>query len=84
MTPHDRLMLTMLDGLAEFERDLIRVRTSEGRERAKAQGVKLGRPPKLAEHQGREAICRRDRDGEPVREIACSYNVSHSTTSQLL
>ena len=75
-TAHGRLMLTVLGGLAEFERDLIRARTSEGRERAKARGVKLGRKPKLTEHQKREAIRRRDRDGEPVREIARSYNVS--------
>jgi hypothetical protein len=45
-TLHGRLMLTVLGGLAEFERDLIRARTSEGRERAKARGVKMGRPPK--------------------------------------
>src|SRR4051812_11779254 len=77
-TAHGRLMLTVLGGLAEFERDLIRARTSEGRERAKARGVKLGRKPKLTEHQKHEAIRRRDHDGEPVREIARSYNVSHS------
>jgi DNA invertase Pin-like site-specific DNA recombinase len=41
-TAHGRLMLTVLGGLAEFERDLIRARTGEGRERAKARGVKLG------------------------------------------
>ena len=39
-TPHGRLMLTVLGGLAEFERELIRSRTSEGRERAKAQGAR--------------------------------------------
>jgi DNA invertase Pin-like site-specific DNA recombinase len=78
-----RLMLTVLGGLAEFERDLIRARTGEGRERAKARGVKLGRKPKLTEHQRREAIRRRDIDGETVREIARSYNVSHSTISRL-
>src|SRR6266481_352700 len=82
-TAHGRLMLTVLGGLAEFERELIRVRTGEGRDRAKARGVKLGRKPKLTEHQKREAIRRRDRDGEPVREIARSYNVSHSTISRL-
>jgi DNA invertase Pin-like site-specific DNA recombinase len=49
-TAHGRLMLTVLGGLAEFERDLIRTRTSEGRDRAKARGVKLGRKPKLTEH----------------------------------
>jgi DNA invertase Pin-like site-specific DNA recombinase len=77
------LVLTVLGGLAEFERDLIRTRTSEGRDRAKARGIKLGRKPKLTEHQKREAIRRRDRDGEPVREIARSYNVSRSTISRL-
>jgi DNA invertase Pin-like site-specific DNA recombinase len=82
-TSHGRLMLTVLGGLAEFERDLIRARTGEGRERAKARGVKMGRRPKLTEHQKREAIRRRDKLGEPVREIARSYNVSHSTISRL-
>jgi hypothetical protein len=82
-TAHGRLVLTVLGGLAEFERDLIRTRTSEGRDRAKARGIKLGRKPKLTEHQKREAIRRRDRDGEPVREIARSYNVSRSTISRL-
>src|SRR6266404_5834764 len=38
-TAHGRLMLTVLGGLAEFERELIRTRTGEGRERAKARGV---------------------------------------------
>lgn len=82
-TAHGRLMLTVHGGLAEFERDLIRARTSEGRERTKARGVKLGRKPKLTDHQKREAIGRRDLDGEPVREIARSYHVSHSTISRL-
>jgi DNA invertase Pin-like site-specific DNA recombinase len=52
---------------------LIRTRTGEGREGAKARGVKLGRKPKLTEQQKREAIHRRDQDGEPVREIARTY-----------
>ena len=81
-TAHGRLMLTMLGGLAEFERELIRARTSEGRARAKANGVKMGRPPKLTPHQQKEALQRRDA-GEPMREIARSYNVSHSTISRL-
>jgi DNA invertase Pin-like site-specific DNA recombinase len=58
-TAHGRLMLTGSGGLAKFERDLIPARIGEGRERAKARGVKLGRKPKLAEHQKREAIRRR-------------------------
>ena len=82
-TPHGRLMLTVLGGLAEFERDLIRARTGEGRERAKARGVKMGRPPKLTPHQQREAIRRRDRGGETLADIARSYNVSAATISRL-
>jgi hypothetical protein len=75
-------MLTVLGGLAEFERDLIRARTGEGRERAKARGVKMGRKPKLTPHQKAEAIKRRDA-GEPMRDIGKSFNVSHSTISRL-
>ena len=75
-------MLTVLGGLAEFERELIRARTSEGRARAKARGVRLGRRPKLTPHQRREALSRRAH-GEPLTEIARSYNVSHTTISHL-
>jgi DNA invertase Pin-like site-specific DNA recombinase len=81
-TSHGRLMLTVLGGLAEFERDLIHTRTGEGRERAKARGVKMGRKPKLTPHQQVEAIKRREA-GEPIREIARSYNVHNSTISRL-
>jgi DNA invertase Pin-like site-specific DNA recombinase len=81
-TAHGRLMLTVLGGLAEFERELIRVRTGEGRERARARGVRMGRKPKLTPHQQREALGRKSA-GEPVTEIARSYNVSHSTISRL-
>ena len=81
-TAHGRLMLTVLGGLAEFERELIRARTGEGRKLAKARGVKMGRRPKLTDHQKREALQRRE-TGEPTREIARSYNVSHSTISRL-
>jgi DNA invertase Pin-like site-specific DNA recombinase len=53
-------MLTVLGGLAEFERTLIKARTGEGRERAQARGVRFGRPLKLSPHQRREAIERLD------------------------
>ena len=75
-TPHGRLMLTVLRSLAEFERELIRVRTAEGRSRAKAKGTKMGRKPKLTDHQKREAIKRRDKGEETLAEIGRSYNVS--------
>ena len=82
-TSHGRLMLTVLGGLAEFERDLIRARTSEGRARAVANGVKLGRKPTLTPHQRREAIKRVNAEKETLGEIARSYNVSRWTISRL-
>jgi DNA invertase Pin-like site-specific DNA recombinase len=81
-TAHGRLMLTVLAGLAEFERELIRTRTSEGRARAKERGVKLGPKFKLTPHQRKEALARRDK-GEILMDIARSYNVSHSTILRL-
>ena len=81
-TSHGRLMLTVLGGLAEFERDLIRARTGEGRARAVARGQKMGRPFKLTDHQKREAIKRRDQ-GETLADIARTYNVSPATISRL-
>jgi hypothetical protein len=61
---------------------LIRVRTGEGRQRAMARGVAMGRRPKLTIDQRREAIARREA-GEILTDIARSYNVSHSTISRL-
>lgn len=81
-TPHGRLMLTVLGGLAEFERELIKARTGEGRARAKAEGIHMGRPPKLTPHQRREAIARRDA-GEALTDIARTYGVSHTTIGRL-
>jgi DNA invertase Pin-like site-specific DNA recombinase len=82
-TAHGRLMLTVLGGLAEFERELIRTRTGEGRARAVARGQRMGRPPKLTPHQQREAIKRRSRGGESLADIGRSYNVSGATISRL-
>jgi DNA invertase Pin-like site-specific DNA recombinase len=81
-TPHGKLMITVLGGLAEFERHLILSRTAEGRVRAKAWGVKFGRRPKLTKHQREEALTRK-RNGEPLTAIARSYNVSHMTICRL-
>jgi DNA invertase Pin-like site-specific DNA recombinase len=83
-TAHGRLMLTVLGGLAEFERELIRARTGEGRARAVANGVRLGRKPKLTPHQQREAKQRVATGKETLREIARSYNVHNSTISRLV
>jgi DNA invertase Pin-like site-specific DNA recombinase len=77
-----KLMLTVLSGVAEFERDLITLRTSDGRERAKKAGVKFGPKPKLTHHQieevrGRKAL------GESCRFLARSYGVSPNTISRV-
>ena len=71
-------MLTVLGGLAEFERHLILSRTNEGRVR----GVRFGRKPKLTKHQQGEALARLAQ-GETLTAIAKSYNVSHMTISRL-
>jgi DNA invertase Pin-like site-specific DNA recombinase len=81
-TPHGRLMLTVLGGLAEFERELIRARTGEGRKRAKDRGVKFGRPAALTAHQRAEALQRLG-NGEPQADLARSYGVSQATISRL-
>jgi DNA invertase Pin-like site-specific DNA recombinase len=81
-TPHGRLMLTVLGGLAEFERHLILAWTSEGRARAQASGVRFGRKLKLTVHQQQEAL-RQRAAGEALVDIARSYAVSHSTISRL-
>jgi DNA invertase Pin-like site-specific DNA recombinase len=79
---HGRLMITILGGLAEFERSLILQRTGEGRTRAMARGVRFGRKPKLSPYQVAEALRRREA-GEAMTEIGRSYGVSHSTISRL-
>ena len=77
-----RLLSTLLAAIAEFERDLIRERTGDGRKQAMAKGVKFGRKPKLTKHQQVEALAR-IAHGETLTAIARSYNVSHMTISRL-
>jgi DNA invertase Pin-like site-specific DNA recombinase len=77
-----RLLSTLLAAIADFERDLIRERTGEGRKRAMANGVKFGRTRKLSEYQRAEAIKRRA-DGETLASIAKSYGVAISMISRL-
>src|SRR6266550_348617 len=81
-TPHGRLMLTVLGGLAEFERELIRARTGDGRARAKARGVRFGRPAALTPHQRAEAL-QRLANGEAQADVARTFNVSQATISRL-
>src|SRR3954467_2798408 len=77
-TSTGRLMIAVLGGLADVERDLIRTRTAEGRSRAKSQGKHMGRPPSLTAAQQREAT-RRRAEGATLQELADSYDRSIST-----
>jgi DNA invertase Pin-like site-specific DNA recombinase len=82
-TAHGRLMVTVLGGLAEFEGELIRARTGEGRARAKANGTHMGRPPKLTAHQKRDAL-KALADGTATQaDLARRFNVSQATISRL-
>lgn len=82
-TPHGRLTVAAVEGLAEFERDLIRARTGEGRQRAKARGQHMGRPPTLTPDQRIEAI-KALKDGTATQaDLARRFAVSQSTISRL-
>lgn len=81
-TPHGKLMTTVLGGLAEFERSLIKARCDAGIERARAAGVRFGRPSKLNAFQRTEAIKRRD-GGELQADIARLFGVDQATISRL-
>ena len=80
-TPHGRLMLTILGGLAEFERELIRARTGEGRLRAAARGVVFGRPRTITSDDRRTIDTRLQR-GESQAAIARDLGVHASTISR--
>jgi DNA invertase Pin-like site-specific DNA recombinase len=81
-TSTGRLMIAVLGGLADVERDLIRTRTAEGRSRAKARGKHMGRPPALTPAQQKEARQRRA-EGATLKELAEAYNVGRATISRL-
>ena len=75
--------MTLLGGIAEFERELIKMRTTDGRIRARAAGKNFGRKPKLTTFQEIE-IVRRRADGETVKDLARSYGVSHPSILRAL
>ena len=81
-TSTGRLMIAVLGGLADLERDLIRTRTAEGRSRAQKREQHMGRPSKLTDAQKAEARQRRAK-GATLAELARSYHVGKSTISRL-
>jgi DNA invertase Pin-like site-specific DNA recombinase/predicted nucleotidyltransferase len=76
-------MMTVIGGLAEFERDLIRASTGEGRQRAKARGVAMGRPPKLTPQQKLEAMSALAEGAATQADLARRFKISASTISRL-
>ena len=77
-TSTGRLMIAVLGGLADVERDLIRTRMAEGRSRAKGRGQHMGWPPALTTQQAAEAR-QHPADGATLKELAESYNVGLAT-----
>jgi DNA invertase Pin-like site-specific DNA recombinase len=73
-----RLVMTIMGGIAEFERSLIRKRCEEGIERAKRKGTKFGRPTALDASQRRK-IAERHANGETMLELAAEYEVGEAT-----
>ncbi|MGJ0454978.1 MAG: recombinase family protein [Methylocystis sp.] len=81
--PHGRLMLTVLGGLAEFEREFIRARTGEGRSRARAGGVHLARPAQVHPPSTRGGVATVAEGSATGADLAQRYNVSRITISRL-
>ncbi|MFT8944833.1 MAG: recombinase family protein [Acetobacter pasteurianus] len=81
-TSTGRLMLAVLGGLADVERDLIRTRTAEGRARAIKEGVKMGRPAQISALK-RQDIIQKRQDGKTLKEIARSFGISPGTVSRI-
>ena len=81
-SPYGQLLLNVLGALAQFERSLIISRTSEGRRRAMAKGIKFGRKLALSAYQREEALARLAA-GATTREVALLFGVSHSTIARL-
>jgi DNA invertase Pin-like site-specific DNA recombinase len=73
-----RFMLTVMSGIAELERDLIRKRCAAGIERAKAKGTRFGRPLTLDAGQ-RKVIAERYASGETIAKLARDYDVGGAT-----
>jgi DNA invertase Pin-like site-specific DNA recombinase len=82
-TPQGRLILTVMGGLAQFERELIRQRCDEGIRRARERGVAFGRPPRLNPRQ-RHMIAERYAAGETLAELAADFGVGEATVWRAL
>ncbi len=82
-THSGKMIMTIFAGIAEFERDLIRERTSAGRTAAKQRGVRFGRPKKINDGQ-KSLTLRLLQEGKSVSEIAKTFNVHNTTIYRLM
>ena len=82
LTPQGELLVTVLAGFATFERHLIKARTDDGRKRAKARGVRFGRPKQLSQDQRQEAL-QRLANGETLVDVARTFGVDPTTIGRL-
>lgn len=82
-TPHGKLMLTVLGGLAEFERALIMARTQAGIQKARENGVTFGRKVKLSARQ-KLIIAERHSEGETIARLAEDFGVGVGTIHRAL
>ena len=82
-TPHGELILTVMGGLHEFERKLIRARCDEGIRRAKARGTVFGRKPVL-DHGEKRKIAKRYAAGASMAELAREYDCGVATIHRVL
>jgi putative DNA-invertase from lambdoid prophage Rac len=73
-----KLTMTVINAVAEFERDLLVERTQAGLSRARSEGRKLGRPASLTVPQ-REEIARRLQEGVGVSALARQFKTSRQT-----
>lgn len=78
-----RLVMTIMGGIAEFERSLIRKRCEEGIQRARRKGTKFGRPMAL-DHSQRRRLAERYAAGETMADLAREYEVGEATVWRAL
>jgi DNA invertase Pin-like site-specific DNA recombinase len=78
-----KLVLTIMSGIAEFERKLIMGRCEEGIAKARANGKKFGRPSALDAGQKRK-IAERYANGETMAALAIEYDVGEATIFRAL
>jgi DNA invertase Pin-like site-specific DNA recombinase len=84
-TPSGKLMRTIMAGLAEFERDLIRERVKSGLAAAKARGVVLGRQVgQRPSDKKAKCVLALHRDGLSYRLIGRNVGLSKNTVMDIV